>query len=1182
MRFLSSLVAGLLLCLAGPLTAGTETGPSLVKIPPGTFVMGSDSAKDASEHPAHRVTISYPFWMGKHEVTQAEYEELTGKNPSRFKGPSLPVETVSWEDVVAFCRRLSEHERNAGRIPEKDYEYRLPTEAEWEYCCRAGTQTNFYFGDDLSKIGEYEWTRDNSEGRTHKVAQKHPNPWGLHDMVGNVREWCLDWLGPYLPESQKDPMGPETGTKRVFRSGDWFYRAEKGYNCCAHRGAHFPSYANYHVGLRVVLAPSLDAIDRRKRKETKRIDRLAKQLLAIDPADRAAAMKELKVLGELENLPESLGRLWQRMPGASKPRVWMKDGQTVLVPDLADGHSDRIDLPTQAVGVGVEWAVPHMVDRAVVYFSHVRPDPCSLRLELFDAEQWDRMEDGTTVGGPSDKNWIEYRFMPAATEKMRFVFAGREPNISEIEAYAYMPATNTRQITWPKRMVTGELEEEILRRGEEPSFESISRYGLSMPAYAMMGLKDSAYEQAVSWAGDIVVHGMGRYFLSLGESQVSLEQVRDTARRRLLDGWLPAIIVEGQIGEWGIRQTSFVAHADKEEESAGVFVRIELQNLAESHRRSVLRYHIENQAKSGFSVRDNVLWLGQSPRLIVRRGKTRGHDPAGAVTFDLDVDPGKEDIIEIAIPLSGWQGEGRIRRFQSVQFEDVLRRFKDYWGRHLESAMRIELPESRLNHMYKAVLAQILINAHGDVMPYGAYPSQYDGGLYGHEEGIAMITLHLSGLHSDAHRYMNRTYLTESFLRKVEAYSEYRDRHQQVRNGLQPIFAVSAYRLSRNKEWASKHVELLKKCAEWTIAQRRKTMKLEDGKKPLHWGLLPKWTYGGDVADVHCYAVRNNLTCWKALRETAWLLRDLGDEKTANRYFEEAADYLAVIDAVLEKIYRPDDTPPFLPLRVYGTRPAAGDYYQLLAGSLLEILPFDLEGKHLQRIVEHLEKDNRLFCTLPRFRRDVGPGGLDAIYGMGITLTKLHQDRIREFLLGFYAYQVFNMEHTCFTSRETNAIYASDLHRRTPFQVPDRSDPLPCSSAVAVHLLRHMLVTEELEGAGDFSGNLLLLLGAPRRWFLPGKQIELDEAPTHYGKLTFSVESYLGQGHAREHIRAQIDPPKRNPYKAIKLRLRHPEGKRMSHVTVNGSPWQRFDPELEMIILPREDNRKVELKVYFE
>jgi formylglycine-generating enzyme required for sulfatase activity len=176
----------------------------LVLIHPGKFMMG--------EEEQHEVTLSKPFYMGVTEVTQAQYEAIMGTNPSSFKGPANPVETVSWNDATEFCKKLSEKTRQA---------VRLPTEAEWEYACRAGTKTAFSFGDDESALGDYAWYAANSGDTTHPVGQKKPNAWGLFDMHGNVWEWCADWWGVYPKGAVTDPQGPASGKYRVLRGGAW-------------------------------------------------------------------------------------------------------------------------------------------------------------------------------------------------------------------------------------------------------------------------------------------------------------------------------------------------------------------------------------------------------------------------------------------------------------------------------------------------------------------------------------------------------------------------------------------------------------------------------------------------------------------------------------------------------------------------------------------------------------------------------------------------------------------------------------------------------------------------------------------------------------------------------------------------------------------------------------------------
>jgi formylglycine-generating enzyme required for sulfatase activity len=188
----------------------------------------SENGRRANEGPQHEVFITRPFYLGMYEVTQGQYEKVTGKNPSGYTkdkggGPRHPVETVSWEDAVAFCQALSgrEAEKQRGRV------YRLPTEAEWEYACRAGSRTAFSFGDDATQLGRYAWLKDNDEGRTHPVGEREPNPWGLYDMHGNAWEWCADaYDGAYYQAAPAhDPPGPRRGTGRVIRGGgigwDW-------------------------------------------------------------------------------------------------------------------------------------------------------------------------------------------------------------------------------------------------------------------------------------------------------------------------------------------------------------------------------------------------------------------------------------------------------------------------------------------------------------------------------------------------------------------------------------------------------------------------------------------------------------------------------------------------------------------------------------------------------------------------------------------------------------------------------------------------------------------------------------------------------------------------------------------------------------------------------------------------
>jgi formylglycine-generating enzyme required for sulfatase activity len=239
-------------------TAGNVLGMAFAEVPAGSFRMGSnDGSRD--EKPVHEVRITRPFWIGKCEVTQAEYEKLMGKNPSKFKGARNPVERVSWNDAVAFCQKLTEQERAASRLP-AGHEYRLPTEAEWEYAARGGPKSKGFAYSGSDNAADVAWHNKNSARRAaiwgvrkaHVVGQKKPNELGIHDMSGNVAEWCGDWYGSYPSGTVADPTGAGEGSRRVLRGGCWSIFA--GYCRSANRRSYVPSRSYGDLGFRVALA----------------------------------------------------------------------------------------------------------------------------------------------------------------------------------------------------------------------------------------------------------------------------------------------------------------------------------------------------------------------------------------------------------------------------------------------------------------------------------------------------------------------------------------------------------------------------------------------------------------------------------------------------------------------------------------------------------------------------------------------------------------------------------------------------------------------------------------------------------------------------------------------------------------------------------------------------------------
>jgi formylglycine-generating enzyme required for sulfatase activity len=266
--------------LGVPVEMTNSIGIKFMLIPPGEFDMGStqkeidrlrqegtDGPNDtfgpflAAEVPRHRVRITRPFYLGTYEVTQGQYQRVTGTNPSHFsaggKGQdkvvgkdtsSHPVETVSWDDAQQFCGKLSAvpGEKAASRV------YRLPTEAEWEFTCRAGTTTRYHFGDDVAKLADFAWSGGGPNGVSSPVGLKSPNPWGLYDMHGNVWEWCADWYlmeDYYATSPADDPSGPASGKARIVRGGSW-YNIPGNLRSSVRRPIP-PDMRQFRVGLRV-------------------------------------------------------------------------------------------------------------------------------------------------------------------------------------------------------------------------------------------------------------------------------------------------------------------------------------------------------------------------------------------------------------------------------------------------------------------------------------------------------------------------------------------------------------------------------------------------------------------------------------------------------------------------------------------------------------------------------------------------------------------------------------------------------------------------------------------------------------------------------------------------------------------------------------------------------------------
>ena len=231
----------------------TAAGVEMILVPGGPFEMGSAQQREIDE-PLHQVYVA-PFYVDKYEVTQAEYERVMGTNPSRWKGAKNPVEQIRWTNAVEYCNARSRLEGLQPAYDPQTWEcdfqadgYRLPTEAEWEYAARAGTNTEYFFGDGHAQLKDYAWFKENCTRRPRPVGSREPNPWGLYDVYGNVWEWCHDFYGEdyYRASPERDPQGPAEGENRVVRGGCWNSRPDECRS--AYRNYEDPGYTDTCFG----------------------------------------------------------------------------------------------------------------------------------------------------------------------------------------------------------------------------------------------------------------------------------------------------------------------------------------------------------------------------------------------------------------------------------------------------------------------------------------------------------------------------------------------------------------------------------------------------------------------------------------------------------------------------------------------------------------------------------------------------------------------------------------------------------------------------------------------------------------------------------------------------------------------------------------------------------------------
>lgn len=454
--------------------------------------------------------------------------------------------------------------------------------------------------------------------------------------------------------------------------------------------------------------------------------------------------------------------------------------------------------------------------------------------------------------------------------------------------------------------------------------------------------------------------------------------------------------------------------------------------------------------------------------------------------------------IELRIPLGS--------NFPTTTFDQALQRLTTECNAYLASGSTLSIPEPTLDRLCKALRLHNRLFVRDGVMRYGLFPGVYDGGVFGVEEGWNIVALAQLGHSDEAIATLRQTFFDPQFLAKS-------GQHHQYRNGLALTYAADVFALTKDKDLLRSLWPQIVESADWICAQFRSTQVLVDGQKPVHFGLLPKHTYGGDLTDP-AYSLYGSSTCWRGLRDAARLAVHMGDSR-GDGWQTEANEARRNLHHAAEQSYRRDGKPPYLPFRTddSGPVPSAGDYHQLFASLILETALFGWHGRFSHEITDYLEQTGRQALQVARFDQWFGRLGVDAEYSRGTQLCALHRRDFSRFYLGLLGQVGLSCDPHTFVSPETAIVLFDQTdHRdrmRALVEQPARFDSDPCSAGTAVMLqyLRLLLVCEERDEDDLPTGTLLIGAPMPPSFFAPGQHVAADNLPTLLGTISLRCES---------------------------------------------------------------------------
>lgn len=522
---------------------------------------------------------------------------------------------------------------------------------------------------------------------------------------------------------------------------------------------------------------------------------------------------------------------------------------------------------------------------------------------------------------------------------------------------------------------------------------------------------------------------------------------------------------------------------------------------------------------------------------------------------------------------------GTIRPIDKQAFESARGNTRRFWTELMSSGIKIQVPEARVNDIWRALVLQNFILADGPRFTYGS-GLWYNSSYFPVENGMGTNDFAFLGFGDYSH-------LLLPMCMDVSLYKNRAGRKYQNRRGLALHHLYENYRLTRKLDVFERYRSDLIRAADEIIADRRTTMAEVGGKKPLHWGLLPPDRPGADDlgGNYKMYVLAHNITSCQGLQDFGnFLLQSSANESDRARgehYLREARDYRrTILEAMKTSVIHSERRPPFVPLETlyfretpdYGPDPyddlargrVQGIYYHYWADMELGYNFLNPDDQIARWITDYLEKMGGfvLGCTRARHRPEQEYGWINNVYNSGYYNFVLRRSEIERFLLGFYSRLAFGMSRHVYVASEGSPFIGYNT-KNGGFVGADYSFPNSAANSETLRMLRSMLILEELHDNVE-TGDIYLTRGVPRHWFSHGQRIQVENAPTYFGEMAFAIESKVNDGI----ITARIRPPNRDRYRAIVVSFRHPKKSPIHEVRVNGERRHDFDVSKEQVRLP--------------